>query len=79
MAYEIRVVFQSLEAYQSAVERLYTAFGVGVTGVTLAAEANGMTGGFEDPSQAALVGHAVEDPSFPGGQAYSFVVEDRTR
>jgi hypothetical protein len=30
VAYEIRVVFQTMEAYQNAVDRLYAAFGVGL-------------------------------------------------
>ena len=80
MPYEIRIVFQTVEAYQSAVDRLYAVFGV-----ALPAPEPSANGGPEDAGDTASIPRielSEEDlsevPPSPD-PPYSFVVEDRTR
>jgi hypothetical protein len=80
MAYEIRVVFQSAEAYQSAVEGLYRAFGVDVA----ARESPAADGRDAERAARAPVEPVIEDafgldPAELAGDGYSFTVEDQTR
>jgi hypothetical protein len=80
MAYEIRVVFQSAEAYQSAVEGLYRAFGVDVP----PRERSGTDGNEAEGGARAAEEPAIEDafgldPVDLAGDGYSFTVEDQTR
>ena len=76
MPYEIRVVFQTMEAYQSAVDRLYEVFGVDVP----LAQPSPAPGDSEPPEH----GYSIEvdnglseDPLSLGDAPY-FVVEDQT-
>ncbi|MFN2489708.1 MAG: hypothetical protein ABR529_08235 [Actinomycetota bacterium] len=82
MAYEIRVVFQSADAYESAVERLYHAFGVDLTGAEVESSANGALRRPEDldpmSGSAFVDARLAEDPADAPEAAPSFVVEDRT-
>ncbi|HEX2235686.1 MAG TPA: hypothetical protein VHK89_05380 [Actinomycetota bacterium] len=83
MTYEIRVVFQSFEAYRSAVEGLYRAFGVDLPGMAIETTSNGA---LEEPTGAVLPRAVVpldtflaEDPLGLADEPYVFNVEDRTR
>lgn len=78
MAYEIRVVFQTIEAYQSAVDRLYAAFGVGLP--VHEVDTDGAVEQSDDALEmsAALDADRLDEPDV-GADRYSFVVEDRTR
>jgi hypothetical protein len=83
MTYEIRVVFQSFEAYRSAVEGLYRAFGVDLPGMAIETTSNGV---LEEPTGAVIPRAVVpldtflaEDPLGLADEPYVFNVEDRTR
>lgn len=81
MTYEIRVVFQSPEAYESAVEGLYRAFGVELS------PANAPPRSWAEPRSDALPAAPVrsldnylaEDPPTASNDGYTFTVEDQTR
>ena len=80
MAYEIRVVFQSAEAYQSAVEGLYRAFGVDVSAPEPpAADGHEAEGGARAAEEPAIEDAFGLDPVELAGDGYSFTVEDQTR
>ncbi len=79
MPYEIRVVFQTEEAYQSAVDRLYAVFGAALP--SLEPSSNGRS----DPPSAAPAERSdvsdrdlSEDPPL-APDLLTLVVEDRTR
>ena len=81
MAYEIRVVFQSLEAYQSAVDRLYSVFGAGLPATPSDVPPDELLDEPTEPSRETTIPldrYLAEDPIVTG-DAYSFTVEDRTR
>ena len=73
-------MFQTIEAYQSAVDRLYAVFGVALPPPE--PSPNGAGEGAEEPSSPAVVELSEdalsEDPP-TADPSYSFVVEDRTR
>jgi hypothetical protein len=77
MTYEIRVVFQSAQAYQSAVEGLYRAFGVDVGDPAARAAGNGVSGELLEQPITSLDSFLAQDPTFVD-DAYSFTVEDQT-
>jgi hypothetical protein len=83
MSYEIRVVFQSAEAYQSAVEGLYKAFGVDLGYGTAIPSRNGTSPDDWDHTLSAgavtLERYLSEDPPLVAKDGYSFTVEDQTR
>ncbi len=77
MPYEIRVVFQTMEAYQSAVDRLYEVFGVDVP----VAQPSPAPEGSESSERVYSMDFDTglsEDPVSLGDAPY-FVVEDQTR
>ena len=79
MPYEIRVVFQTEEAYQSAVDRLYAVFGAALP--SLEPSENGSAGPSPPPAvaQDELSDRELsEDPPL-APDLLTFVVEDRTR
>ncbi|CAN5606014.1 hypothetical protein BH24ACT26_BH24ACT26_15180 [soil metagenome] len=83
MAYEIKVVFQSVDAYQSAVDRLYQAFGVNLAGASL--EPSRTNGAAAHPARleipeatVSLDDFLLDDPSHLPDEGYNFIVEDRT-
>jgi hypothetical protein len=82
MTYEIRVVFQSAQAYQSAIEGLYRAFGVEVSESGLHHAVNGTSEGDVDPMLprpvVSLDSFLAEDPALVGDGGYTFTVEDQT-
>ena len=79
LPYEIRIVFQTIEAYQSAIDRLYAVFGVALPPPE--PSPNGAGEGAEEPSPAVveLSEEALSQDPPTADQPYSFVVEDRTR
>jgi hypothetical protein len=75
LPYEIRVVFQSIDAYKSAVDRLYQAFGVDLPKASLdVASTNGSAPRVKSLEEAL----ADDGPLGAGDDRYHFVVEDRT-
>ena len=77
VAYEIRVVFQTMEAYQSAVERLYDIFGVEM-GEPPAVTEGGAPNGPAAASAISIAAPDVDEEPAELYEGYSFVVEDRT-
>jgi hypothetical protein len=74
LPYEIRVVFQSIDAYRSAVDRLYQAFGVDLPASLDLVSSNGSS-----PAARSLEDALGDDGPLGGGDDhYNFVVEDRT-
>ena len=79
MPYEIRVVFQTEEAYRSAVDRLYAVFGAPLP--SLERSENGSGGALFSPDAAQKEvsdRELSEDPPL-APDLHTFVVEDRTR
>ena len=78
MPYEIRVVFQTIEAYQSAVDRLYAVFGVDLPE---AAETTSLreAGPPATVTSLGLVDDGLSADPVSLGEPSAFVVEDQTR
>jgi hypothetical protein len=83
MGYEIRVVFQSFEAYRSAVEGLYRAFGVDLPGMAIETTSNGVleepTDAVVPPAVVPLDTYLADDPPALFDEPSPFNVEDQTR
>ena len=85
MTYEIRVVFQSAEAYQSAVEGLYKAFGVEIDDDGMGRPGRPGDRTIDDASDPVLTAptlsldhYLAEDPESLSNNGYSFTVEGQT-
>jgi hypothetical protein len=77
MAYEIRVVFQTMEAYESAVERLYDVLGMDV-GAPAAPPDRSLADASGRGTAEWLAAPDLDDEPAELADGYSFVVEDRT-
>ncbi len=79
MPYEIRVVFQTVEAYQSAVDRLYAVFGVALPAPEPSSNGAAEPAGDSTRTTLDVPDRDVDEDPPLGLESYSFVVEDRTR
>jgi hypothetical protein len=78
MPYEIRVVFQTIEAYQSAVDRLYAVFGVDLPEAAETAPLQEVGPPAAVTSLGSVDDGLSADPVFVD-EPSAFVVEDQTR